>query len=161
MLTEFQCSTIFRSRTGRNENRACESVQPKAVFRTAHRGESPLPYSTSRRSHPQPRSLNCRPKVGKRRSYALYKLGKSFRTIFLARNLFVTLVHEIRCENLGGDFETPAIEHFFEDHSDRRFVIFAKRFSRAARIDAGDDCISARIGIAIERLRRSGAGVRA
>ena len=40
--------------------------------------------------------LNCRPEVGKRRSYALYKLGKSFRTIFLARNLFVTPVHEIR-----------------------------------------------------------------
>ena len=30
----------------------------------------------------------------------------------------------------------------------------------AARIDAGDDCIAARIGIAIERLSRSGAGVR-
>ena len=116
-----------------------------------------------------PRMLSAT-EVGKRRSYALYKLGKSFRTIFLARNLFVTPVHEIRCENLGGDFETPAIEHFFEDDSDLRFyeddsdlrfVIFAKRFSCAARIDAGDDCIAARIGIAIERLSRSGAGVRA
>src|SRR5262249_19709486 len=29
------------------------------------------------------------------------------------------------------------------------------------RIDAGDDCIAARIGIAIERLSRSSAGVRA
>jgi hypothetical protein len=67
----------------------------------------------------------------------------------------------IRCENLGGDFETPVIEYFFEDHSDLRFVIFAKRFSCATRIDAGDDCIAARIGIAIERLSRSGAGVRA
>jgi hypothetical protein len=66
-----------------------------------------------------------------------------------------------RGENLGGDFETPAIEDFFEDHSDLRFVIFAKRFSCAARIDAGDDCIASRIGIAIERLSRSGAGVRA
>jgi hypothetical protein len=103
--------------------------------------------------------LNCRPEVRKRRSYALYKLGKSFRTIFLARDPFVTPVHEIRRENLGGGFETPAIEHFFDDHSDLRFVIFAKRFSRAARIDAGDDCIAARIGIAIERLSRSGAGV--
>src|SRR5262249_57910826 len=65
-------------------------------------------------------------------------------------------VHEICCENLGGDFETPAIEHFFEDHSDLRFVIFAKRFSCAARIDAGDDCIAARIGIAIARLSPPG-----
>jgi len=32
-------------------------------------------------------------------------LGKSFRTICLARNLFVTPVHEICCANLGGDFE--------------------------------------------------------
>jgi hypothetical protein len=79
----------------------------------------------------------------------------------IARNVFVTPVHEIRCENLGGDFETRAIEHFFEDQSALRFVLFAKRFSCAARIGAGDDCIAARIGIAIERLSRSGAGVRA
>jgi hypothetical protein len=51
------------------------------------------------------------------------------------------------------------VARLFDDYSDLRFVIFAKRFSRAARIDAGDDCIAARIGIAIERLSRSGAGV--
>src|SRR5262249_46208425 len=148
MLTKFQCSTIFRWRT--------EDMKIEHVDLFTRRRYSEELTVVSRRCRIPHRDvvtllsddvLNCRREGGKRRSYALYKLGKSFRTIFLARNLFVTLVHEIRCENLGGDFETPAIEHFFEDHSDLRFVIFARRFSCAARIDAGDDCIAARIGI--------------
>ena len=161
MLTEFQCSTIFRWRTGRNENRACGSVYPKAVFRTAHRGESPLPYSTSRRSHPQRRCFELPPCGPEAPIVCSVQIGQILPDHLSCPQPVRDAGPRIRCENLSGDFEAPVIEHFFEDHSDLRFVIFAKRFSCAARIDAGDDCIAARAGIAIERLSRSGAGVRA
>src|SRR5262249_38919331 len=60
MLTEFQCSTIFRWRTRRNEVTLSDDV------------------------------LNCRPEVGKRRSYALYKLGKSFPSWCLETVSFIS-----------------------------------------------------------------------